>query len=495
MFLALIFSCKKDFKNNQLENEVVKNKTLNVDSAKKQFAIILSKAVNEDISLREFIKNESLKQIDNDFDVFYAFVRDKIVSKNETFRTKLVKYADNESKLKEIEDCLPLLTIFVPKLPTGFSAEKWNTSNENPLVTTENTVKNQQEFFGDGHFVLSLNRDEIPAFPTLVIKNNERIKVKDEILLKSGSANSLSKDSYAFVDPAFDGTIKTKGDPVGGTNHLIDFPVGQVDPILLNAYDLMGVSNSDWQRDHIYYGLNHDPDTKGPLNISLKETIRSIRFNNSAIGFMRDQDDPTYVGEKLGLMTPNLKWTDGNFEFRFEILINNKLGLGTTITRMVSIDPDLLFYLEYEYRFKVGNIYNYARIKTIHNNKVGLNIPLINWDLENNGMAWKFYVSEIDDQQTSTRTETSTMEFATNFGFNTTLGKVTKYGLNFGASAKSTKTNTYTLTTQLNSDDLGTLELFFSDPVIRQRIAGSNLLDMGTISNGLIELVVMPMPY
>ncbi|MNL47474.1 hypothetical protein D3C87_1702650 [compost metagenome] len=110
-------------------------------------------------------------------------------------------------------------------------------------------------------------------------------------------------------------------------------------------------------------------------------------------------------------------------------------------------------------------------------------------------MAWKFLVSEIDDQQTSTRTETSTTEFAANFGFSPTWEKIVKFGLSFGATAKTTKTSTYTIVTQMNSDDLGTLELFFSDPVIRQRVNSTNLLDMGTISNGLVELVVMPMPY
>lgn len=139
---------------------------------------------------------------------------------------------------------------------------------------------------------------------------------------------------------------------------------------------------------------------------------------------------------------------------------------------------------------------NYRYIYTLSSiscNRYALDIPLVTWDLETNGTSWKIFVSEIDDQQTTTRSESTTTEYATNFSFNIGWGETTKKGLNFGASAKQTKTNSYSVVTQLNSDDLGTLELNFSDPVILKKIGSSNTLyDMYSVYNPYVELVIMP---
>ena len=81
------------------------------ESAQIEFAKILSKAVYADEDLRVFLKEEGIKQFDNDYDVFYPFVKDETISGGRTFREILVEHAGSESKLQEIEEVLPLLTL------------------------------------------------------------------------------------------------------------------------------------------------------------------------------------------------------------------------------------------------------------------------------------------------------------------------------------------------------------------------------------------------
>ncbi len=59
----------------QLENEIEidNNKSILLDSHK-TFAKILAQAMNDKI-IKEFIKYEALKEIDNDYDVIYHYVK------------------------------------------------------------------------------------------------------------------------------------------------------------------------------------------------------------------------------------------------------------------------------------------------------------------------------------------------------------------------------------------------------------------------------------
>lgn len=496
MLSLLFFSCKKELNHEKTPDSVEKHTVLNADSATVQFSIALSKAVKNDVDLRNFIKEEALKQINKDYDAFYPFIKDKVVSNGETFREKLLQFTEGNDQLIAIENALPLLTIYIPKLPNGFSAETWKTINEAPIVASG--VSNLKiPLFNDGKKIATLEKDEIPGIPTLVVKNNERIKVNENLKLKS--ASTLNENAYTFIDEAFDGTIKLKANPF--VDHSITFGPGELATEVLDAYNIMGVTSDTWQRDHIYYGLT-PTNTTGILKRNFKETIRSIKFSESAIAKFMDQNDPrpaptmTIGGQVYTITnTPDYpKWMDGNFEFKFDVLINNTAGLGTTVTKYISLDPDLMFGMFYEY---VGReffpIYKW-KLQFIIDNEVSVDIPLVTWDLETNGASWKFLVSEVDDQQTTTRTETTTTEFATNFEFNPLLNSVAKIGLKFGGSAKTTNQNTYSVVTQLNSDDLGTLELNFSDPVIKSHVTG-NRYTMYAIKNPYLEIVVMPKAY
>lgn len=107
---AMLASCAKEVTVSNSESSV---QELNAMSSENSFAKILSKAVSENENLRVFIKNQALRQFDKDFDVFYPYVKNMIVSGDDTFRDILCRYT-SEEELAKIEQSCPKLNILVP---------------------------------------------------------------------------------------------------------------------------------------------------------------------------------------------------------------------------------------------------------------------------------------------------------------------------------------------------------------------------------------------
>ena len=136
-------SCTKENEEtiNEAESPVVMNEN---ERSLSDFAVILSKAINQEPELREFIRNEALKQFDKDHDVFYPFVKDAMVAGDKTFRDILADY-DYENKLSSIELELPLLDILVPDwswiASECFSVNNWDTNEDLVSVTYRTSEK------------------------------------------------------------------------------------------------------------------------------------------------------------------------------------------------------------------------------------------------------------------------------------------------------------------------------------------------------------------
>lgn len=269
---------------------------------------------------------------------------------------------------------------------------------------------------------------------------------------------------------------------------------------LKTAYNEMGVSGEYWQRDNIYYGLTPN-NTVGTLRRNIVEYIRSLQFSYQAFLKMKDQPgDPNFRGGVIGDtsdypdgISQEEFWQDGYFEFKIDITINNQSGLGTNITKYLSVPPYDAFYLNYKRtkRFK----WSLFEVTSIESSNIYPDIKLVTWDLQQNSFSWKFNFAEVDDQETYTTQESITSEFATNFG----LG-FEKIGLNFGGSAKTTKQSQYTRVTYKNSDELGTLEVNFSDPILMS-FHGSFVMpmnrvwevwDLYAVENPMVRMVLMP---
>lgn len=104
---------------------------LDVETAQREFAKILSNAVYDNMALRQFLKDEAIKQFDNDYDVFYPLVKGMEVMAGKTFYDILLDYS-SEDELNSIENAVPLLNIYVPDLSLfgNITAYNWNVIEE-----------------------------------------------------------------------------------------------------------------------------------------------------------------------------------------------------------------------------------------------------------------------------------------------------------------------------------------------------------------------------
>ncbi len=474
---------------------------ISVNEAQSSFAKILSKAAKTDQNVRVFIQQKALEQFDNDYDVFYPMVKDDLLSNGKSFREVLLNYTTEDS-LSAIEQSLPLLNIYVPELPSGFNAESWNATEEVPIIAIRVDNVNSVPLFYDGSFVDSLSGEVIPGFPTLVVKNNERLKLQGGIKVKGG------KQQYAFIDDAFD---HSKNDP--STKSITDLNQNiNAIPEVVSAFNTFGINNNLWQRDHIYYNLSTDPNSRGELNRRVIETLYALKFSPDAIHIMSDQTGDPFLQSEFKYRENSNEdktfhwhrfWTEGRYEIHLEILIGNLYGYGTTITRYISIPAHELFQIAYSKQRVVerhwlpyGTHYAWTDIPFSVYKVTGVapliyrpRIKLVPWDIQNFSFGWKFIVSERDDTESTVREESYSSEFATNFGIS--FGKNEKFGLNFGSSTKETKTSRFSITTTRNSDPLGTVEMDFSKPVIlKQGLMAVS--DLYSADNGLVSITLLP---
>lgn len=292
--LLFLYSCKAELIDKRIEEKSIERTSSRIKNDREmaksmlRFSEIFSEAISKHVELRQFIKAEALKEFNNDYDVFYPFVKNENVLNDRSFRELLIDYS-SEKEILDIEDALPLLTIYVPELPSGFDAETWDFVNEKPYVTATVIQNDHMKFYKDGSLHDSINKLYIPGFPVLVVKNNERVRLKSDSFPRLKSSNITTKESYEFVDDAYNGSIKSKGIVMPGSSYLI--------PEVITAYDSMGVSGYTWQRDHIYYGLTLNTVDRGPLNHRIIERIVALGFSSDAYFAMSDQPgDPKIKG-------------------------------------------------------------------------------------------------------------------------------------------------------------------------------------------------------
>jgi hypothetical protein len=101
VFGLLLGACSEDvIKNNSVDDFVFDENAdvLEVVDTEKhlvEFAKVLSKAVHERKEVREFLKNEALKQFDRNYNVLYYLVSDELIG-GESFRDILISYSSDE---------------------------------------------------------------------------------------------------------------------------------------------------------------------------------------------------------------------------------------------------------------------------------------------------------------------------------------------------------------------------------------------------------------
>lgn len=186
MFIALISlflsACSDDLIKNNIDNsEFVGNadELVGLDTEKHlvEFAKVLSKVVHERKDVREFLKNEALKQFDRNYNVLYYLISDELVGK-EAFRDVLISYS-SEEVVERIEKNVPLLNILIPEI-TFFEVlpEDMDTDDDEiPVAVSRESVNT---LYFNGAEELDLKKDEIPGFHVFVVNENSHVIIPSE---------------------------------------------------------------------------------------------------------------------------------------------------------------------------------------------------------------------------------------------------------------------------------------------------------------------------
>lgn len=499
---------------------------------KLDFARKLAVAVSENPEIRMFLKTEALKMINNDFDVFYPIVKNKkingslsksSVQASSTFRDLLLQYFDDENDLVEIEQQLPLLTIFVPELPeNSFSAESWDPTNpeQNPVVavrlSTSSDVPMIDNFHNQEYVVES---DLIPAYPVIVIKDNERIELSDgstrsnqrrELLCESEINDS---PNYNYIDDNFDpcitdpwaggggsgggsgsGSCDPNFDPIAGR----DVTVKQFLKDAYNVFD--GSITTPWHRDNIYYQLTPTQTTNAFTGGRFVEALTYFELQGSdpqqVFSLISDQsgignNDPLDANHDWDHDQRNrTPWTDGFFEFEVSIEDNAVNRAIKNTAEHFSAAPDELFEYDQETVTRTRGVWpvtwertywrpiitGFKGMSFIDGDSNNQKLNIHNWDLLKYSNVWTFKFAEFDTSENIQTKSTNKSTFNTNVEANVEFpGDAVKFGLKYGASIQREESEEITTEVKLNSDEIGEIDIHFYDNVLNKNNCDNKL--------------------
>jgi len=462
LLITTIVACQK----NRMEIQAPISLSSSENQFKTFFGQTLAKALQQEPQLRAFIRQESLKEFDNDNDVFYQAVKNEKIDGEKTFYDLLAVHSASKEKLDECIKALPLLTIFVPTLP-NFNPEKWNAENDVPRVAiepdeTDKKVQTVAIYDAKGEKI-DLGFHMIPGFPILVIKNNERVSIDGSELDFSRQFVNGKEERVHYKN--IDGKNFSFNAKVYDNFHTPKFRTGlnntvtgryTIDPINIDAYN----SGTEWPRDFVYYGI----DPTHPVGVyrnTYHEFVRSFKFlNANDLNVVSDESfDPKPV---ISSFSPP-SWTEGSYEFQMDIIMNSKNGTGSMMRKSFICRGSDLFSIQYTQRLIFGSIpiYTVTGYQTLNFDP---NLDLIPWDLMNYGMAWKFLVNEFDVSATITTSVTHTSVQAFNFELSDSFFK--KVGAKFGGALTTTNTTVNTYSYTVGSDMLGEGILGFDYKII-----------------------------
>ncbi len=259
------------------------------------------------------------------------------------------------------------------------------------------------------------------------------------------------------------------------TNSTVKRFTPNLDQVLIDAYNIYEQQNpglNGWQRDYIYYGIEpSNPD--GPFVYDFQEHLRAFSMSGNAMNAynkISDQSGDPFFNNNHRINTSH--WSGGFYEFKVRTIINSKNGVGNELINGFTVSPENLFHLVYE-TYTTGWWFwkrTWYRLKSIHNKTIMVDVPIINWDLDEYASSIKIEIEEVDLSTTTVITDTRTVKFATNFEISPTFGEKVKVGLKFGASLETTETHTVQRTFTQGNDFLGETIINFADKVVLEEL-------------------------
>lgn len=447
--------------------------------AKEKFASILSKAVYQHKSLRDFLKTEALEQFDENYDVLYALVRDKQIGK-QTFREILVENS-SEQEMRAIEEKLPLLNVLLPAIvfedmdPSNFDTR----IAEVPVAVAKDSTTS---LYMNGKEVERVSSGQIPNFPVVVVNENTRVEAP------APAVRGISEKEVIFKSPNYD-RKRNFSTRAAVSNESIGYKA-------INSFQYFNADDGSfsqmaYQRDYVYYGItpNHK---EGKLNHSVRDYIISLEVNPKAFRTMSDfidsqgktPSDPYIKQSRVGKWGGShsydrlidIMWHQGSFNFRFEVFRGNQ---STPYVFYVPLSPKDLWDFNLVHYYKHGTWFRQShRIwwididkftsKPVDLNRFSCSLP--KWDIEEEGLSRRICIYEEDPSEEK--------EFMEEYEKETISDGIVKGEVKFnigvfkvGASASSNKNTkrekiTSKVTRKAGSDHLGTVDMNFYDPIL-----------------------------
>lgn len=521
-----IMCCTKSELNEAKSSEIT---TMDAKSAKKEFAKILSKAVYKYRELRAFLKEDALRQYNNDYEIFYPLIKNEIIGDTGLSFREILSMYDDTDILYSIEEILPLLTILVPDWAwideTCFSVANWDINDDDIAVGYEGD-EIVHSLYVNGEKAGDINSGEFPAFPVVIVKNNERIKI-------SSTFTKSSDIKYEFIDDAFNGTknVETKSvydkywdyDKDGSSKFV---PTNKLDDLVVGAYKEFGQRwGNAMHRDYIYYGLSKTKTTDGELNTFISERILRFQIDPSARASITDPGkDPYFIEQTTKWRNKNaLKgneiqqylWSDGAFEICFTFYTGIGLpDIMSSYKKVFSVRPQELWEITKSSVKKTLRPFDGFKNRYVYTSntndlvakwyypKYDLDLPF--WDISAQSSNIWFNISEYDDKTTTTETVTKSYKYAHNFKLKTDVSieggsekvKVkSSLGLEYDYGEEKSETTTSTITIDHVSNNMGDCSYSFDMPIIISSEYvhnGEKGYDLKDISAGSVCITIVP---
>jgi hypothetical protein len=493
-----VFSCKDELSNldnppsggASLDNVSVEQQ----DLARIQFAKILAKAL-ENKEVRDFVKKESLKMFDNDYDVLYHANKNKLINGTDTFSSILSKSNDlKEGELDKIVNILPKLNILIPDFFTQ-SANTWDIETDIPLVAVSNSeLENKKVDFVRAYDAKAnetkLDAHKFPNRVMIVVKNNERIEALN--VVKNGRS-AIEKERVPYFkegDTEFfiagDGFVNKNQKK---TNLKVASMEGEFRWYGLNLQDYTSafpndgsffgtIFNNIWER-YPEFMLSNDFPFQSPAVTALKRDSQRKSIYYKENGFLNQNVKERLMYCRLtsfsAIQNIAEDWTEGNLELVCEIAML-KVRPGDDFDRKTtykSVNPNIIrgeFLGSYNGDPWVQYGINNGVLTKItssgidqYKNITGI---WINWFDE--GFTWspflygeqmQYIFYEKDDGAEKIDEYTSSTTVSANFGIGL------KDVWNIGGSGSSTNSRKLTIKTTNNSDPLGSYVMQYGQDI------------------------------
>lgn len=484
----------------------------------RSFAVIMSKALYNEPELREFVKKEALLRKDLDYDVFYPWVKDVVLSSGRTFEDILREY-DSKDELDVIIRSCPLLTILVPDWSwvheECFSPDKWDTDSPDVGVSYRFSTPSH-EIFHNGEYAFSVETGEYPTVPVLIVKNNERITYGGAT--KSGEGvYAFDSNDYIDVQPDVP-TKKTSTYETIDVNYTPSSTTNVVSAVQLysrvrgaygvtNGYDIP-------QRDYIYYGMTPTV-TQGTVDKNYYERIHKIKISPSAKGIFDDPVGVTSTGTDYNGVEVYLEgrknsmsqdeiyamiWGEGSIELKIKVFAG-----ATPLVKMLSVPFASAFNTKQIELRTNKNWLGAVKSRTYYldipedNNAsecleskwINVNYDLFYWDLTTYPKEYYVEFWECDADTSVSRDVTYSYNYMTNFAVDASASMdPIKVGWSTGASETVAKNNTSKESYTQSDDEFGNFVVQYSDKIVLSQTNASATIK--TYSTGYIDVMIIP---